>query len=58
LKNLQVLDCSNGSLTAIPDEIGQLTQLVTLDARKNSLTSYSIPSTIKNLNRLERLILG
>jgi len=58
LKNLQKLDCSYGSLTALPEEIAELSNLTVLDLRKNSLTTYSIPPCIRNLRKLEKFTIA
>lgn len=47
------LDLSNKQITALPPEIGLLTQLTRLDLSKNQLTT--LPPTIGNLIRLQSL---
>src|SRR5438093_1390211 len=47
------LDLSGLGLTSVPPEIGQLTQLTTLNLDKNQLTS--VPPEIGQLTQLDRL---
>jgi predicted outer membrane repeat protein len=62
LTTLQHLDLSHNSLNVIPDEIGLLTELLTLKYNNNfitgNLTSGGIPTSIENLLNLEILSLS
>jgi leucine-rich repeat protein SHOC2 len=56
--NLTKLDVSGCSLTIIPGFIGGLINLITLDLRKNQLSSYAIPPRINELQNLGLLYLA
>lgn len=51
-------DASGCSLTNIPPFIGGLTSLISLDLRKNQLSSYAIPTRINELQNLTLLNLA
>ncbi|PCI75153.1 hypothetical protein COB21_05970, partial [Candidatus Aerophobetes bacterium] len=54
--NLTALQLNHNQLTALPDSIGNLSQLHTLDLNGNRLTE--LPETIGNLSLLTTLYLG
>lgn len=53
LATIKVLDLHDNQLTALPDDIGQLTALQVLNVEKNQLTD--LPRSIGNLNQLQTL---
>uniref|UniRef100_A0A8C3WU80 Leucine rich repeat and sterile alpha motif containing 1 n=1 Tax=Catagonus wagneri TaxID=51154 RepID=A0A8C3WU80_9CETA len=53
LATIKVLDLHDNQLTALPDDIGQLTALQVLNVEKNQLTS--LPQSIGNLMQLQTL---
>jgi Leucine-rich repeat (LRR) protein len=56
--NLQRMDVSGCSLTVLPGFVGGLKSLLSLDLRKNQLSSYAIPPRINELQNLTSLYLA
>jgi len=51
------IEANNCSISNIPDEIGNLTNLMILNLNHNELSSFSIPTSIQNLSNLVCLYL-
>jgi Leucine-rich repeat (LRR) protein len=54
--NLRILDLRNGKFTSLPDEIGELEDLVYLDLSE-CLDLRTIPETVRNLHKLKCLMI-
>ncbi|KAE9586643.1 putative protein kinase RLK-Pelle-LRR-XIV family [Lupinus albus] len=58
LSKLRYLNLSSNDLTSLPSQIGGLGSLVDLDLGDNSFTGGVVPSDLKGLRNLQRMMLG
>ncbi|XP_019438160.1 PREDICTED: probable LRR receptor-like serine/threonine-protein kinase At2g16250 isoform X2 [Lupinus angustifolius] len=58
LSKLQYLNLSSNDLTSLPSQIGGLGSLVDLDLGDNSFSGGVVPSDLKGLRNLQRMMLG
>ncbi|XP_019416471.1 PREDICTED: probable LRR receptor-like serine/threonine-protein kinase At2g16250 [Lupinus angustifolius] len=58
LSKLQYLNLSSNGLTSLPSQIGGLGNLVDLDLSDNSFTGGVVPSDLKGLRNLQRMMLA